>query len=84
MGSDLFAFRDLCPRCDNGMSGATVSRRLGGAAGDVVLRCPSCHGHYDVRRAGASLDDESQHLHPLPLLTSSGIVSVAVPASVTA
>ena len=83
VGSDLFAFRDVCPRCDNGLSGATVARRLGGAAGDAVLRCPTCHAHYDVRRAGASLDDEGLHLHPLPLLDNGG-VTVAVPASVTA
>lgn len=84
VGSDLYAFRDLCPRCESDMAGATVSRRLGGAAGDGVLRCPSCHGHYDVRRAGASLDDEGLHLQPLPLLVNGGVVSVAVPTSVTA
>ncbi|MDQ3166918.1 MAG: NifU family protein [Actinomycetota bacterium] len=84
VGSDLFAFRDLCARCESGLAGATVARRLGGAAGDAVLRCPTCHGHYDVRRAGVSLDDEDLHLHPLPLLTTSGVVSVAVPTSVTA
>lgn len=83
VGSDLYAFRDCCPRCDSGMAGATVSRRLGGAAGDAVLRCPNCHAHYDVRRAGASLDDGS-HLHPLPLLINGDVVSVAVPAQVTA
>ncbi|MGI8614062.1 MAG: NifU family protein [Nocardioidaceae bacterium] len=84
IGSDLYAFRDRCPRCDNAMSGAVLSRRLGGAAGDAVLRCPTCQAHYDVRRAGASLDDEGVHLDPLPLLTTGGVVSVALPSSVTA
>jgi len=84
VGSDLFAFRDRCPRCESGLATATVSRRLGGAAGDAVLRCPTCNGHYDVRRAGACLDDEALHLDPLPLLVHSGLVSVALPVSVTA
>jgi len=84
VGTDLFAFRDLCPECGRGMSGATVARRLGGSAKDAVLTCPTCHGHYDVRAAGASLDDTSLHLSPLPLLASGGVASVAVPTSVTA
>jgi len=84
VGADLYAFRDSCPRCGSGLAGATVSRRLGGAPGDAVLRCPNCSAHYDVRRAGASLDDDGLHLHPLPLLTNGGVVSVAVPAQVTA
>jgi len=84
VGTDYFAFRDMCPECNRGLSGATIARRLGGSAADAVLTCPTCHGHYDVRRAGASLDDEALHLSPLPLLTTGGVVSVAVPTSVTA
>ncbi|MCW2644474.1 MAG: hypothetical protein JWP07_583 [Pseudonocardiales bacterium] len=84
VGTDLFAFRDQCPECMKGMTGATIARRLGGSANDAVLTCPRCHGHYDVRKAGASLDDEKLHLQPLPLLTTGGVVSVAVPTSVTA
>lgn len=84
VGTDLYAFRDLCPECVKSMSGATIARRLGGSSGDAVLTCPRCHGHYDVRMAGASLDDEKLHLQPLPLLTTGGVVSVAVATSVTA
>ncbi|MFN2518016.1 MAG: NifU family protein [Jatrophihabitantaceae bacterium] len=84
VGTDYFAFRDMCPECNRGLSGATIARRLGGSAADAVLTCPTCHGHYDVRRAGASLDDEALHLSPLPLLTTGGVVSVAVPTPVTA
>lgn len=83
VGSDLFAFVDLCPRCETEMPGATLSRRLGGTAADAVLLCPRCHGHYDVRRAGASLDSDGSHLHPLPLLAGVGSVSVAVPTPVS-
>ncbi len=84
VGSDLYAFTDSCPRCEHALTGATVARRLGGAADDAVLVCPTCRGHYDVRRAGASLDENGVHLNPLPLLQTGGVVSVAVPTTVTA
>jgi Fe-S cluster biogenesis protein NfuA/nitrite reductase/ring-hydroxylating ferredoxin subunit len=83
VGSDLYAFRDRCPRCEASMSGATLSRRLGGTAADAVLLCRGCSGHYDVRRAGAGLDGAGVHLHPLPLLAGGKDVSIAVPAAVT-
>ena len=50
---DLFAYRDRCARCGGGLADGAVERRLGGAAGDAVLRCPGCRAHFDVRRAGA-------------------------------
>jgi Fe-S cluster biogenesis protein NfuA/nitrite reductase/ring-hydroxylating ferredoxin subunit len=82
VGSGLFAFVDRCARCENMMASAVLSRRLGAAVGEAVLRCPSCEAHYDVRRAGACLDDETLHLTPLPLLTDAGVTSVAVPVEV--
>jgi Fe-S cluster biogenesis protein NfuA/nitrite reductase/ring-hydroxylating ferredoxin subunit len=84
IGTDLFAFRDGCARCDQPMDGAVLTRRMGGAAGDAVLRCPRCHAHYDPRRAGACLDDEALYLRPLPLLTEGTSVSIAVPAALPA
>jgi Fe-S cluster biogenesis protein NfuA/nitrite reductase/ring-hydroxylating ferredoxin subunit len=84
VGSDLFAFRDRCARCAETLAGASVARRLGGATGDAVLTCPGCRAHYDVRRAGACLDDDGLHLDPLPLLADGASVSVAVPAAVPA
>lgn len=83
IGADRYAFRDGCPRCGRSLAGATLGRRLGGAAGDAVLGCPQCRAHYDVRRAGACLDDQSLHLTPLPLLTENGSVLLAVPAPAT-
>jgi Fe-S cluster biogenesis protein NfuA/nitrite reductase/ring-hydroxylating ferredoxin subunit len=80
VGTDLFAFRDRCARCGQSLAGATVGRRLGGASGEAVLTCPGCRAHYDVRRAGASLDDAGRHLDPLPLLADPVSVSVAVSA----
>jgi Fe-S cluster biogenesis protein NfuA/nitrite reductase/ring-hydroxylating ferredoxin subunit len=85
LGADLFAYLDRCARCEASMQGAALSRRLGAAVGEAVLRCPSCQAHYDVRRAGAGLDDDSGlHLTPLPLLTEGGVSSVAVSAPVSA
>jgi Fe-S cluster biogenesis protein NfuA/nitrite reductase/ring-hydroxylating ferredoxin subunit len=82
VGADLYAFRDGCARCGGPLAGAPVARRLGGDAGDAVLSCPGCRAHYDVRRAGACLDDGALHLAPLPLLAEGGSVLVAVPAPV--
>ncbi|NDZ82190.1 NifU family protein [Streptomyces sp. SID10853] len=84
LGSGLFAFRDWCARCDRSLDGVALARRLGGASGDGVLRCPGCRAHYDVRRAGACLDVDGLHLDPLPLLVDGPTVSVAVPAPVSA
>jgi Fe-S cluster biogenesis protein NfuA/nitrite reductase/ring-hydroxylating ferredoxin subunit len=80
LGSDLFVFRDCCPRCTSRMVGASLERRLGFPVGDGVLRCPGCRSHYDVRRAGACVESDGEHLSPLPLLVRDGVVAVAVPA----
>ncbi|MDJ0464254.1 NifU family protein [Streptomyces sp. H27-C3] len=82
IGADLFAFRDWCARCDQPLEGAALARRLGGAPGDAVLRCPACRAHYDVRRAGVCAEDEGLHLDPLPLLADGASVSIAVPTPV--
>ncbi len=84
IGAELFAFRDRCARCEATLAGATLARRLGGAIGDAVLRCPSCLTHYEVRRAGACIEAPDLHLDPLPLLVNAGVASVAVPVAVTA
>ena len=83
VGSDVFAFRNRCARCEGDLDGAVPERRLGGSAGDAVLSCPACGAHYDVRRAGAGLDEPGLHLDPLPVLVAGG-VSVALPAAVSA
>lgn len=78
LGSELFAYVDHCARCEGSMRGSALSRRLGAAVGEAVLRCPGCQAHYDVRQAGACLDDDTLHLRPVPLLTDGGVTSVAV------
>jgi Fe-S cluster biogenesis protein NfuA/nitrite reductase/ring-hydroxylating ferredoxin subunit len=84
VGTDLFAFTDVCARCGAGLKGATVTRLLGGGPDAAVLTCAGCRAHYDVRRAGACLDADGVHLDPLPLLTDGATVSIAVPAAVSA
>ncbi len=84
LGHDLFAYADRCARCEESLDGAALSRRLGAAVGEAVLRCPGCRAHYDVRRAGACLDDDSLHLAPVPLLTADGVTSVALAVPVSA
>ena len=81
IGSDLFAFVDRCARCESSLSGAVLARRMGGAIGDALLRCPSCQVHYDVRKAGSCVDLPELHLDPLPLLDEGGAISVAVLAA---
>jgi Fe-S cluster biogenesis protein NfuA/nitrite reductase/ring-hydroxylating ferredoxin subunit len=84
IGADLYAYRDRCPRCGGGLADGAVERRLGGRPGDAVLRCPTCSAHYDVRQAGRGLDGTDDHLEPVPLLVTDGVVSLAVPGAVSA
>jgi Fe-S cluster biogenesis protein NfuA/nitrite reductase/ring-hydroxylating ferredoxin subunit len=84
IASDLFAYRDRCPGCGGGLADGAVERRMGGRAGDAVLRCPTCGAHFDVRRAGRGLDGTADHLDPVPLLVTDGVVCLAVPGAVSA
>ncbi|MEV5652634.1 NifU family protein [Nocardia sp. NPDC052254] len=77
---ELYVYRDHCPSCARSMAGAVLHRGVG--RGDPVLRCPSCHAHYDVVHAGARIDGDG-HLEPLPVLVRDGQLSVAVPAGVS-
>jgi nitrite reductase/ring-hydroxylating ferredoxin subunit len=68
----LYAYRDACAAC--GISLAEGTLMLG------ELACPGCETRYDVRSAGQSLGDAAVHLDPLPLLSDSQGVRVAVTA----
>ena len=78
-GQDLYAYRDFCPRCTGSMAGATLHRATDIHSGASLLSCPTCRGHFDVRHAGACLEDKDLHLDPLPLLMQGGVLRVAVP-----
>ncbi len=72
----LYAYRDSCPACGHSLDGG----RLDGAR----LVCPGCAARYDVRSAGRGVDDPTCHLDPLPLLSDSQGVRVALPLAVRA
>lgn len=78
-GQDLYAYRDYCPRCTGSMAGATLHRAADAEAGGSLLSCPTCRGHFDIRRAGVCLEDKDLHLDPLPLLMQGGVLCVAIP-----
>jgi Fe-S cluster biogenesis protein NfuA len=80
VGSDLYVFHDRCARCQASLGGGVLARRLGGDAGDALLKCPGCAAHYEVRRAGACVEEPELHLGPLPVLVDVDRVSVAIPA----
>jgi Fe-S cluster biogenesis protein NfuA len=69
----LYAYRDACASCGSSMATGQLDRE--------VLTC-ACGSRYDVRAAGRGMDDPGLHLDPLPLLTDSAGVRVAVPAAV--
>jgi Fe-S cluster biogenesis protein NfuA len=70
----LYAYRDGCASCGAGLGDGRLDRE--------VLTC-ACGATYDVSRAGRGLSNTTLHLNPLPLVTDSQGVRVAVPAAVT-
>ena len=69
----LYAYRDGCAACGSNLGDGRLDRE--------VLTCP-CGAVYDVSRAGRGLGDTTLHLNPLPLVTDSQGIRVAVPAAV--
>src|SRR5215472_10467233 len=68
----LYAYCDACAACGSSLAGGTLTGER--------LDCPGCGAGYDVRSAGRGLDDPGRHLDPLPLLTDSQGIRVALPA----
>jgi Fe-S cluster biogenesis protein NfuA/nitrite reductase/ring-hydroxylating ferredoxin subunit len=81
--SGVYAYRDVCAACGAPFEGAALARAPA-TPGSAVLTCRACGAHYDVRRAGADLQDPDKHLEPLPLLDRDGVVEVAIRAGVPA
>ncbi len=69
----LYAYRDTCATCGASMAGGRLERE--------ALTC-ECGAAYDVTRAGRGIADPALHLDPLPLVTDSQGVRVAVPVAV--
>ncbi len=68
IGEGTFAYRDLCPMCDDTLAGAELTGES--------LRCPRCQTDFDVVHAGVGRN--GTHLDPLPLLPRDGVLSVAL------
>jgi Fe-S cluster biogenesis protein NfuA len=67
----LYAYRDACAGCGSSLAAGRLDRE--------ELTCPGCGSRYNVRLAGQGLDDSGLHLDPLPLLSDSQGVRVALP-----
>lgn len=81
---ELFAYHDRCGNCDASLAGAALHRRMGAGQRELVLRCPRCRAHFDVKHAGAGVDDDAGpeiHLDPIPLLLRDGVLSMAILAT---
>ena len=70
----LYAYCDACAACGSSLAGGTLTGER--------LDCPGCGAGYDVRSAGRGLDDPGRHLDPLPLLSDSQGIRVALPEAV--
>ncbi len=68
----LYAYQDGCAACGAALGEGRLDRE--------VLTC-QCGATYDVSRAGRGLSDTTVHLNPLPLVTDSQGIRVAVPAA---
>jgi len=66
----LFAYRNACA-----CHGLSFDK---GLLEGALLTCPRNGYRYDVRRAGACLNDPALHLDPFPLLVQDGVVKVAL------
>ena len=67
----LYAYRDHCPGCGSSLADGLLDREQ--------LSCPGCGATYNVRLAGQGTGDPALRLDPLPLLTDSLGVRVALP-----
>ncbi|MBS2961491.1 NifU family protein [Actinocrinis puniceicyclus] len=79
----LYAYRDACGVCDAPLGEAAVEQGL--------LTCPRCAAAFDLRLAGRCVagpgagpdGPQGPHLDPLPLVSDSRGVRVALPAAVS-
>ncbi|HEY7486192.1 MAG TPA: NifU family protein [Streptosporangiaceae bacterium] len=70
----LYAYRDSCAGCGSSLAEAGLNGNM--------LTCSACGARFNVRLAGRGLDRTTSHLDPLPLLSDSNGVRVAVPQAV--
>ncbi len=68
--NSFYAYGSRCPKCGQSLGQAKMA--------GVELTCAQCGHRYDVMRAGRDLDEPALHLAPLPLITDSGRIQVAL------
>ena len=73
LGDSWYAYRDRCPACAASLETGRLQA--------VILTCAACGRRFDVRKAGRSVDEDSLHLEPIPLLVENGTVKVAMGAA---
>ena len=65
-----YAYHDHCGSCHASLDGGKIE-------GNTLI-CPSCGQHFDIYRAGRSLDTSNVFLEPIPLLMENDKVKVAL------
>lgn len=81
--SGVYAYLDTCAGCRSTFEGAGL-QRAPSSPGSAVLTCRTCGAHYDIRKAGADVENAGRHLDPVPLLERDGMVEVALRTPVPA
>ena len=72
----LYAYRDACAVCGSSLAHGQLDRE--------ILACPQCDSQFNVRLAGKNVAAGGAHLDPLPLLSDSQGVRVAIGEAVRA
>jgi len=71
-----YAYHDHCGSCNASLGGGKIE--------GTTLICSSCGQHFDICRAGRSLDTSNVFLEPIPLLMENDKVKVALTKDVQA
>ena len=70
IAGSYYAYHDHCGSCSASLDGGKIE-------GNTLI-CPSCDQHFDICRAGRSLDTSNVFLEPIPLLMQNDKVKVAL------
>jgi Fe-S cluster biogenesis protein NfuA/nitrite reductase/ring-hydroxylating ferredoxin subunit len=70
IAGSYYAYHDHCASCNASLDGGKLE--------GTTLICPSCGQHFDICRAGRSLDTSNVFLKPIPLLMENNKVKVAL------
>ncbi len=76
IAGSYYAYHDHCGSCSASLDGGKIE--------GTTLICSSCGQHFDICRAGRSLDTSNVFLEPIPLLMENDKVKVALTKGVQA